>query len=51
MLFTPEGGNAYLADLPKAEIHRLDAGHFIVEDHLDYIATHIQDFYSRNVGA
>jgi pimeloyl-ACP methyl ester carboxylesterase len=51
MLFTPEGGDAYLADLPTAEIHRLDAGHFIVEDHLDYIATHIQDFHSRNVAA
>jgi len=49
MLFTPEGGDAYLADLPKAEVHRLDAGHFIVEDHLDYIATHIEDFHSRNV--
>jgi pimeloyl-ACP methyl ester carboxylesterase len=49
MLFTPEGGDAYLADLPKAEIHRLDAGHFIVEDHLDYIATHIEDFHSRHV--
>lgn len=49
MLFTPEGGDAYLADLPKAEIHRLDAGHFIVEDHLDYLATHIEDFHSRNV--
>ena len=49
MLFTPEGGDAYLTDLPEAEIHRLDAGHFIVEDHLDYIATHIQDFHSRNV--
>lgn len=49
MLFTPEGGDAYLADLPKAEIHRLDAGHFIVEEHLDYLATHIEDFHSRNV--
>jgi pimeloyl-ACP methyl ester carboxylesterase len=49
MLFTPEGGDAYLADLPKAEIHRLDAGHFIVEDHLDFIAAHIEDFHSRNV--
>jgi pimeloyl-ACP methyl ester carboxylesterase len=49
MLFTPAGGDAYLTDLPKAEIHRLDAGHFIVEDHLDYIATHIQDFHSKHV--
>jgi pimeloyl-ACP methyl ester carboxylesterase len=51
MLFTPEGGEAYLADLPTAEIHRLDAGHFIVEDHLDYIATHIEAFHSTNVAS
>ena len=49
IFFTPEGGDAYLADLPKAEMHRLEAGHFVVEDHLDYIATHIEDFHSRNV--
>ena len=24
-------------DLPHAEMHRFDAGHFAVEDHLDYI--------------
>jgi pimeloyl-ACP methyl ester carboxylesterase len=46
MLFTPAGGDAYLADLPKAEMHRLDAGHFVTEDHLDYIATHVRRFYS-----
>ncbi|HMH85564.1 MAG TPA: alpha/beta hydrolase [Gemmatimonadaceae bacterium] len=50
MFFTPEGGDAYLADLPAAEIHRLDAGHFAVEDHLDYIATQIRRFYSQRVG-
>src|SRR6476659_3351297 len=40
IFFTPAGGDAYLADLPTAELHRLQAGHFAVEDHLDYIATH-----------
>ena len=49
IFFTREGGDAYLADLPAAEMHRLDAGHFVVEDHLDYIATHIRRFYSRSV--
>lgn len=49
MFFTREGGDAYLADLPAAEMHRLDAGHFAVEDHLDYIATHIRRFYSQSV--
>ena len=51
MFFTREGGDAYLADLPAAEMHRLDAGHFAVEDHLDYIATQTQRFYSKRVGA
>jgi pimeloyl-ACP methyl ester carboxylesterase len=37
IFFTPAGGEAYLADLPKAEMRRLDAGHFAVEDCLDYI--------------
>jgi len=50
MFFTPEGGDAYLADLPAAEMHRLDAGHFAVEDHLDHVATQIRRFYSQRVG-
>ncbi len=51
IFFTPEGGDAYLADLPAAELHRLDAGHFAVEDHLDYIATHTRQFYAERVAA
>jgi pimeloyl-ACP methyl ester carboxylesterase len=51
MFFTPEGGDAYLADLPSAEIHRLDAGHFAVEEHLDYVAKHIELFYSNRVSS
>jgi len=45
LFFAREGGEAYLADLPDAEMHRLEAGHFATEDHLDYIATHIRRFY------
>jgi len=37
IFFTRAGGEAYLQDLPKAEMHRLEAGHFAVEDCLDYI--------------
>jgi pimeloyl-ACP methyl ester carboxylesterase len=51
IFFTPDGGDAYLADLPAAEMHRLDAGHFAVEDHLDYIATHIRRFYANVVAS
>jgi pimeloyl-ACP methyl ester carboxylesterase len=45
IFFTREGGEAYLADLPKAEMHRLEAGHFAVEDCLAYISRHIHRFY------
>jgi pimeloyl-ACP methyl ester carboxylesterase len=49
IFFTREGGEAYLTDLPSAEMHRLEAGHFATEDHLDYIATNIRRFYDENV--
>ncbi|HKU61360.1 MAG TPA: alpha/beta hydrolase [Gemmatimonadales bacterium] len=49
IFFTKEGGDAYLADLPSAELHRLEAGHFAVEDHLDYIASHMKKFYAAKV--
>ena len=49
IFFTPAGGDSYLAELPSAEIHRLDAGHFAVEEHLDYVAKHIELFYSSRV--
>jgi pimeloyl-ACP methyl ester carboxylesterase len=47
--FTPEGGEAYLNDLPDAEMHRLAAGHFAVEDSLDEIAAGIHRFYAEKV--
>jgi pimeloyl-ACP methyl ester carboxylesterase len=39
IFFTREGGEAYLHDLPQAEMHRLDSGHFAVEDNLDTIGS------------
>lgn len=47
IFFTPEGGDAYLKDLPNAEMHRLDSGHFAVEDSLELIATNIRRFYDE----
>jgi pimeloyl-ACP methyl ester carboxylesterase len=49
IFFTREGGDAYLKDLPEAEMHRLDSGHFAVEDCLEYIARNIRRFYSEEV--
>lgn len=49
LFFTPEGGEAYLRDLPKAEMHRLNSGHFAVEDSLDTIAPNMKRFYDEQV--
>ena len=49
IFFTREGGDAYLRDLPDAEMHRLDSGHFAVEDCLESIATNIHRFYDEKV--
>jgi pimeloyl-ACP methyl ester carboxylesterase len=49
IFFTPEGGEAYLRDLPNAVLHRLDSGHFAVEDCLDVIAGNIRRFYDNRV--
>lgn len=49
IFFTPEGGDAYLRDLPDAELHRLDSGHFAVEDSLDFIAANIGRFFEERV--
>jgi pimeloyl-ACP methyl ester carboxylesterase len=39
--FTVDGAKAYLRDIPKAELHFLDTGHFALEDHGDFIAQRI----------
>lgn len=49
IFFTPAGGEAYLRDLPDAELIRLDSGHFAVEDHLETIAEKIMSFYDSRV--
>jgi pimeloyl-ACP methyl ester carboxylesterase len=49
VFFTPEGGEAYLRDLPAAELHRLDSGHFAVEDCLETIARNMTRFYDERV--
>jgi hypothetical protein len=46
---TPEGGEAYLHDLPEAELHRLESGHFAVEDCLETIAGKMRRLYDEKV--
>ena len=39
--FTEEGARAYLRDIPRAELHFLDTGHFALEDSSEFIAERI----------
>ncbi len=51
IFFTREGGEAYLKDLPNAEMHRLASGHFAVEDCLMQISEGMHRFYSDKVAS
>ncbi|MEU8935509.1 alpha/beta hydrolase [Streptomyces sp. NPDC048409] len=46
-IFGPDGARAFAQDLPDAEIHLLDSGHFALESHLAAITEHIRDFLAR----
>ncbi|MGW5731345.1 MULTISPECIES: alpha/beta fold hydrolase [Streptomyces] len=45
--FIEPGARAYLRDLPDAELHLFDTGHFALETHLPEIAPLIADFLDR----
>ena len=45
-VFPPEGALPYKRDLPNAEIHLLDTGHFALETHGHEIAAHIEKFFT-----
>ena len=47
-IFLPEGARAFTRDVPDAEVHILDAGHFALESHLDDIVPLVLDFLDRN---
>ncbi len=44
--FTVEGARAFQRDLPKAELHLIEAGHFALEEERDFIATKILEFFA-----
>ena len=46
--YMPEGAaRAYLRDLPDAELHLLDGGHWLLETNLDEVAMLMRDFLER----
>ncbi|MBC8881998.1 MULTISPECIES: alpha/beta fold hydrolase [Pseudomonas] len=45
--FIPPGAHAFRKDVPAAEVHLLDAGHFALETHAPEVAEYIRDFLSR----
>lgn len=49
VFFTEAGARAYLRDLPQAELHLFDTGHFALEECLPAIAPLIADFLKRNI--
>ena len=46
-IFAEAGARAYLRDLPGAELHLLDTGHFALEECAPTIAPLIADFLDR----
>ncbi|MEV0208856.1 alpha/beta hydrolase [Streptomyces sp. NPDC050788] len=46
-IFGPAGAKAFRQDLPDAEIHLIESGHFALESHLGTITGHIRDFLGR----
>ena len=48
--FIPPGAEAYKRDLPDAEIHFLDTGHFALETHAPEVARLMLDFLGRKMG-
>ncbi len=49
VIFPEAGAHPYLRDLPEAELHLLDSGHFALEDQLDVMVPLIRDFLARKL--
>jgi pimeloyl-ACP methyl ester carboxylesterase len=45
--FAVDGANAYREDVPDAEVHLVDAGHFALDEAPDQVAQYIRDFLDR----
>lgn len=48
-IFGPDGAKAFLRDLPRAELHLLDTGHFALEEEGEFIGELMLRFLDRTV--
>jgi pimeloyl-ACP methyl ester carboxylesterase len=48
-IFLPAGAEAFKRDVPNAEVHFVDTGHFALEEDSDQIADYILTFLSKHV--
>ncbi len=48
-IFPGAGATPYLRDLPQAQLHLLDTGHFALEEDSDQIAGSMHNFLDRKV--
>lgn len=48
-IFPPAGAHPYLRDLPKAELHLLDTGHFALEEDSAKVGQLMRSFLQRNL--
>jgi pimeloyl-ACP methyl ester carboxylesterase len=46
--FTVEGAKAYQKDIPNAELHLIDTGHFALEDFSGFIAERMRKFLGQS---
>jgi pimeloyl-ACP methyl ester carboxylesterase len=46
-IFGPAGAEAFREDLPAAEVHLLEGGHFLLESELESVAAFMSDFLGR----
>ncbi|ABF42722.1 Alpha/beta hydrolase [Candidatus Koribacter versatilis Ellin345] len=48
-IFTVEGAELYKRDIPSAELHLIDTGHFALEEEVDRIGSLIHEFLDRKI--
>lgn len=48
-VFGPAGAIAFATDLPGAEVHLLDGGHFLLETALDDVASLVTGFFNKHL--